>query len=437
MMNELTAILISILFLVLNMLMMAGGTALKNSNRAHLKRMEKDEVPGAKLAGRLVEEATRLILTMRSGQSLLRLATVGLGMVAYLILVSPEGVNALGFILALIGIWIGVGLILFLVENLVLRDPDRWAVRLALPMSILIGLFRPIVWPLGRLAQRLSDSPRGRAFPVVTEEQIKTLVDAGEEGGAIEQDEREMIYSIFQLGDTLAREVMVPRIDILAFEDDTPLTEATDLLLRTGYSRAPVFSDSIDRVIGIVYGKDLLAAWQRGEHDGKVSDLAREAYFVPEAKKVDDLLTEMQARRIQMAIVVDEYGGTAGLVTFEDIVEEIVGEVHDEYDTMEELPFRKVSEAEFIFRGRIDLDDFNAITGVGLPKETSETLGGFIYSHLGRIPTPGEVVEVGGMRMTVEQVVGKRIRKVRTKWLTAPDETSEEDADETVRSTPK
>lgn len=431
-MNELTAIIISIFLLALNMLMMAGGTALKNSNRAQLKRMEKDEVPGARLAGRLVEEATRLILTMRSGQSLLRLATVVLGMVAYLALVVPSGMNALGFILALIGIWVGVGLILFLVENIVLRDPDRWAVRFAFPMSLLIGLFQPIVWPLGRLAQRLSDSPKGRAFPVVTEEQIKTLVDAGEEGGAIEQDEREMIYSIFQLGDTLAREVMVPRIDILAFEDDTTLTEATDTLLRTGYSRAPVFKGSIDSVIGIVYGKDLLAAWQRGEQGGTVAELVREAYFVPEAKKVDDLLTEMQARRIQMAIVVDEYGGTAGLVTFEDIVEEIVGEVHDEYDTVEELPFRQVGDAEFIFRGRIDLDDFNAITGVGLPKDTSETLGGFIYSQLGRIPTPGETVEVGGMRMIVEQVIGKRIRKVRAKWLTPLDERSEKGSDETV-----
>lgn len=260
-----------------------------------------------------------------------------------------------------------------------------------------------------------------------------TLVDAGEEGGMIEQDEREMIYSIFQLGDTLVREVMIPRIDILAFEETTSLIEATDELLRTGYSRAPVYRGSPDTIIGIVYGKDLLAAWRRGEQDRTVSGSLREAHFVPEAKKVDDLLTEMQARRIQMAIVVDEYGGTAGLVTLEDIVEEIVGEIHDEYDTAEELPFRKIGEHEYIFRGRIDIDDFNAITGAGLPKGSGETLGGFIYSQLGRIPTPGESISIGDLQMIVEQVLGKRIRKVRTVLSTVSDGEAKEGSDDAKR----
>lgn len=432
-MNELTVIIISLVLLLLNVLLAAGGSALKNCHRAQLKRLEKEEVPGAKLAGRLVEEATRLILALRVGQSILRLATVTLGVLAYVTVIGPESVSPSGILLALIGIWLGVALILFLVENLVLRSPNRWAIRLAIPMSVFIGLCRPLVWPLGWLAQRLSDSPRDRAFPVVTEEQIMTLVDAGEEGGVIEQDEREMIYSIFQLGDTLVREVMIPRIDILAFDETTSFVKATDELLRTGYSRAPVYKDSIDTIIGIVYGKDLLAAWRRGEKDGDVSGFLREAYFVPEAKKVDDLLTEMQARRIQMAIVVDEYGGTAGLVTFEDIVEEIVGEVQDEYDTAEELPYRKIGDHEYIFRGRIDIDDFNALFGVGLPKGSGETLGGFIYSQLGRIPNPGETLEVGGLNLTVEQVVGKRIRQVRAVRLEASEEEAEEGSNESVR----
>jgi len=431
-MSEFTVLLISLILLLLNVVLTAGGSALKNCHRAKLKQLEKEEVPGARLAGRLVEEATRLILALRVGQSLLRLATVALGMVAYITLVGIESITALGISLALVGIWLGLALVLFLVENIVLRSPNRWAVRLALPMYAFIGLCRPLVWPLGRLAQRLSDSPKGRAFPVVTEEQIMTLVDAGEEGGVIEQDEREMIYSIFQLDDTLVREVMIPRIDILAFEETTSLVEATDAFLRTGYSRAPVYKGSIDTIIGIVYGKDLLAAWRGGEQDGTVGGSLRDAHFVPEAKKVDDLLTDMQARRIQMAIVVDEYGGTAGLVTFEDIVEEIVGEVRDEYDTAEELPFRKIGEEEYIFRGRIDIDDFNAITSADLPKESSETLGGFIYSQLGRIPTPGETLRVGELQITVEEVVGKRIRKVRAERLAASDEEEQEGSDEAI-----
>ena len=432
-MSEFSAILSALILLLLNILLAAGGSALKNCHRTQLKRLEDDEVPGARLAGRLVEEATRLILALRVGQGIMRLATVALGMVAYVSMVGPDAITPLGISAALIGIWLGLALILFLVENLVLRDPNRWAVRLALPMSAFIGLCRPFVWILGRLSQRLSGSPRGRAFPVVTEEQIMTLVDAGEEGGMIEQDEREMIYSIFQLGDTLVREVMIPRIDILAFEETTSLIEATDELLRTGYSRAPVYRGSPDTIIGIVYGKDLLATWRRGEQDRTVSGSLREAHFVPEAKKVDDLLTEMQARRIQMAIVVDEYGGTAGLVTLEDIVEEIVGEIHDEYDTAEELPFRKIGEHEYIFRGRIDIDDFNAITGAGLPKGSGETLGGFIYSQLGRIPTPGESISIGDLQMIVEQVVGKRIRKVRTVLSAVSDGEAKEGSDDAKR----
>jgi len=163
----------------------------------------------------------------------------------------------------------------------------------------------------------------------------------------------------------------------------------------------------------LLYVKDLLAAWREGKQNQTVASLLRKAYFVPEAKKVDDLLAEMQTMRIHMAIVVDEYGGTAGLVTIEDVVEEIVGEIRDEYDYAEELPFQVLREGEFLFSGRIDLDDVNQITEAALPKETSETLGGFIYSQLGKVPSPGEVVEAGGLYLVVEEVSGRRIRKVR------------------------
>jgi CBS domain containing-hemolysin-like protein len=279
-----------------------------------------------------------------------------------------------------------------------------------------------------RLANRIGGPLGDRMYQLVTEEQIMTLVDAGQEGGAIEKEEKDMIFSIFQLDDTLAREVMVPRIDILAFEDATSLVEATDKLLEAGFSRAPVYTGSIDNVIGLVYIKDLLGAWRRGEMEIPITEILRDPYFVPEAKKVDELLTEMQARRVQMAVVVDEYGGTAGLATFEDIVEEIVGEVQDEYDIGEEMPYLEVNASEFLFSGGIDLDDVNEIVNADLPKETSETLGGFIYGELGRVPATGDVIEAGGMRMVVEQVIGRRIRKVRAELLDPPKEMTDREA---------
>jgi CBS domain containing-hemolysin-like protein len=254
-----------------------------------------------------------------------------------------------------------------------------------------------------------------------------TLVDAGEEEGVIEEEEKAMIYSIFQLDNTLAREVMVPRIDLLAFKNSVTLEEATETLLRTGHSRAPVYTESIDHIVGLVYIKDLLAAWREGELDRTVSELIREPYFVPEAKKADDLLAEMQAKRVHMAVVVDEYGGTAGVVTIEDIVEEIVGEIRDEYDFAEELAYEEVREGSYIFSGGIDLDDVNQIADAHIPKETSETLGGFIYSQLGKVPTPGESVDAGGLHFVVEEVSGRRIRKIKAEKIM--NEGTEKDSD--------
>jgi CBS domain containing-hemolysin-like protein len=180
----------------------------------------------------------------------------------------------------------------------------------------------------------------------------------------------------------------------------------------------------------VLHAKDLLLAWQAGEQQRPVGELSRPAYFVPEAKKADDLLEELQEKLVHMAIVVDEYGGTAGVVTLEDIVEEIIGEIRDEYDRSEERAYQQISPTEFLFSGGIDLDDVNQLTGAELTKETSETLAGFIYSQLGRIPNPGDRLRAGGLELTVEQVAGRRIRKVRAS--AAPNE-SLESTDQTDR----
>jgi CBS domain containing-hemolysin-like protein len=192
-----------------------------------------------------------------------------------------------------------------------------------------------------------------------------------------------------------------------------------DALKRSGHSRVPVFKDSVDNILGLLYAKDLLGIWREGRREVFLSDHLRQAYFVPEAKKVDQLLAELQAKRIHMAIVVDEYGGVAGIVTLEDIVEEIVGEIRDEYDQAEELLFQAVSEDEYLFQGRIDLDDFNDIMGTELPNSEADTLSGLIYSRIGRVPTAGDNVLIKDLQLTVEQVSGQRIRKVRALRLDA------------------
>jgi CBS domain containing-hemolysin-like protein len=210
---------------------------------------------------------------------------------------------------------------------------------------------------------------------------------------------------------------MVPRIDIFALDVETPIDKVGDKLIESGYSRVPVYKGSIDNIIGVLYAKDLLKVWRIPDRAKSLQELLRPASFVPESKKLDDLLAEMQGGRIHIAIVVDEYGGVAGLVTLEDIMEEIVGEIQDEYDHGEELSYQKEENGDLIFHGRINLSDFNEVMGSDLRSEDADTLGGYLFARIGRVPKVGEKLEENGLVFIVEQVVGRRIRRVRAQKL--------------------
>lgn len=323
---------------------------------------------------------------------------------------------------ALLGVLLGVGVLLWLAEYLVERwvsgDSESWALRLTPFARLILGVLTPLLLiPLG--LQKLLGKPPEKLV-TVTESELKSLVDASQQEGVLEQEEGKMIYSIFQLGDTLAREIMVPRIDMFTLDVDTPLEEAVDGIIESGYSRIPVFEEHIDNILGLLYTKDLLRVWRENNQAGSLRELLRPVNFVPEAKKVDELLAEMQGQRVHIAVVVDEYGGVAGLVTLEDIVEEIFGEIHDEYDQAEELPYQQVGKNEYLFHGRIDLDDLNEIMGSELPTHEADTLGGLIYSRLGRVPRTGEQIEEDGLLLTIEQVSSRRIQKVRAQRVESP-----------------
>jgi putative hemolysin len=316
----------------------------------------------------------------------------------------------------------------WMTEHFVIRQPEAWAVRLSGFVGALKAILAIFLFPVALS----KDSPGVlETSSLVTEHELKTLVDAGQQEGVIEQGERQMIYSVFKLGVTLAREIMVPRTDMLALDVQTPLPEAVDALLRAGHSRVPVYEESVDHTLGLLYAKDLLRAWRESQQLDSIRELIRPAYFVPEAKKVDELLAEMQSQRIHMAIIVDEYGGVAGLVTLEDIVEEVLGEIQDEYDQGEEALYQKLADGSYLFIGRVALDEFNEIMAANLSSEEADTLGGYIYHHLGRVPSVGDEVRTGEMVLTVEQVTGRRIRKVGAHW-SLPLEQKEEEDNESV-----
>ncbi len=300
----------------------------------------------------------------------------------------------------------------FSLENWVMRDPDDWSLRMVNFGRVVLFLFTPLTF----LPQLLLKPVEGHQnYAQFTEDELKTWVESDEEPGSLEREERQMIYSIFQFRDTLTREIMVPRIDILLLDVNTSQAEAIQAFLTSGHSRLPVYEGTIDNVIGLLYAKDLLGVTQKDDGNlESLSDLLRPAYFVPETKKVDELLAEMQSQRIHMGIVVDEYGGVAGLVTLEDIVEEIVGEILDEYDNAnEEDLYQELDEKEYLFQGRISLDDFNEVMNSHLPKDDAETLAGYLYDQMGRVPQGGEGIVVDGLSFTIDLVSGRRIRRVR------------------------
>ena len=318
-------------------------------------------------------------------------------------------------VLSLLAVLVG----LFIPRAIAARHPQGALFLLAWPLEILCLVMRPLVQVLFLLTQ-IATKPFGgiaQAGAMVTEEEIRALVETGQAQGVLEPKEREMISSIFELGEKEVREVMIPRTDIVAIDVDTPSAELLELIQRSGHSRLPVYEGSHDQIIGIVYVKDIFRKVTRGSRDIEIREFLRPVHFVPETKKADDLLREMQKDKVHLAVVVDEYGGTAGIVTLEDLVEEIVGEIRDEYEVEQTLVL-PVSEHEAVMDARVPFEDVRETFEIDVePTEDYETLGGFMTNQLGHFPRAGESVELAGMRFTVESVEGKRIRRVRVQRL--------------------
>ncbi len=402
--------IIFIVLLGLDFLFSIVRSSLLNSRPMQLIGMREINPDGVEMALSVLEKK-RLRVSLRISMILMHFL---LSAFMFLLVVTwiPQIAIWVVFLILIFGALLLL-LIEFALEGMVLQSPEKWAIRIAGIGDFLRLLFSPIS-ALMMTVLGSSENLEQRLGPV-TEEEIRTWVNTEHGESGLEKDEREMIYSIFQFGETLSREIMVPRIDITGLDVDSNVQEAIDIFNKSGHSRLPVYEETIDEIIGLLYAKDLLRTDLTEKEKTDIRPFLRKAYFIPESKNVDELLREMQAQGIHMAIVVDEYGGTAGLVTLEDIVEEIVGEIRDEYDQGEELEYQQVSDDEVIFSGRIDLDDVYDILGVDLTEDMADTLGGYIYGQIGRVPIGGEQIKVDGWLLTVSQVSGRRIRQVLAK----------------------
>jgi CBS domain containing-hemolysin-like protein len=283
----------------------------------------------------------------------------------------------------------------------------------------------PVLGPLTRLLIAIGNvvTPgKGlKSGPFISEDEIKAMVDEAERDEVIEEEEREMIHSVFEFGDTILREVMVPRPDMVAVARETSLQDVLELILRTGYSRIPVYDGTIDEVAGLAYAKDVLRRLHDGQADKPLADILRPAQFMPESMRAAEGLREMRKRKSHMVIVIDEYGGTSGLVTLEDLLEEIVGEIADEYDR-EEPNVEPLPDGDYRVNARLDVDEVNELLDVELPSTEWDSIGGLLFNLVGGVPREGQEVEFQGLRLRAERVQGRRIGRVRIHRLPPPEE---------------
>ena len=301
-----------------------------------------------------------------------------------------------------------------------IQHTDRAALAAARPIRLLANLppLRLVSRGLIGLTNVILPGKGLKAGPFTSEAEILAVADQAVEEAVIEAEERQLIESVIELGDTVVREVMVPRPDMVTVTADFRVADAMEVVILNGFSRIPACGQGIDDIVGIVHAKDLMRAERDGQEDRAVAELARPARFVPETKRVAELLREMQLERFHMAIVVDEYGGTAGLVSLEDIIEELVGEIVDEFD-VEDPMIEPLPGGDYRINARMPLDEVNDLLAADLPEGDWDTIGGLLLSELGHVPVEGEVVEIEGWELTAQRVQGRRIGRVRARRVPA------------------
>src|SRR5258706_3222276 len=404
-------LLVLLLALILAAMASAAETAFTSISRIKLKNLVEEGDPKAIQIDRLLSQPNVFLSTILIVNNVAVIVASSMATVLALRFSSNLGELISTILISLI--------VLIFCEitpkTAAVQNPMRSARTLAGPVRAAAWLLRPIVFSLSAITNslvRLLGGQIKHRGPFVTEEELRLLVTVGEEEGVLEEEETEMIHSIFEFADTTVREVMIPRIDMVTLESDTTVEEAVDLALEAGFSRIPVYEENIDNIIGVLYTKDMIKQLREGHNNFLVRDLVRTAYFVPETKKLDDLLREIKQKHVHMVIIVDEYGSVAGLVTIEDLVEEIVGDIQDEYDREEKL-YEQVSENEYIFNAKISIEDFNDLMEQDLDDSDYETLGGFLYAQLDKIPTVGDTITFNNLTFTVLSTRGRRITQVR------------------------
>jgi len=390
----------------------ASEGALVSVSRLRARALVERGVKRSRVLLALVEDRNKFLTTVLVGNTVVLLGADSLATYLFIQLGLPEAALLSTVVMTFVILLFGE----IIPKTVAVSDSDRWALRLALPMRAVAWVLTPVVvffqFLTDLLLRPLGVKNAHQIF--VTEEDIRALVNVGAEQRVIEEEEREMIHSVIEFGDTIVREVMTPRPKTVAVAVDESPRKALDMVISEGYSKLPVYQESKDDVVGVVHDRELLIALANGTlAQTSLRSLMRHVVHVPETKKIAELLREMQRDKFSLAIVVDEYGGTAGLVTMEDLLEEIVGEIRDEHDEDEQEPIRIIDENEAVVDAGVNIEDVNAKLGMHLPTEDFETIGGYTVGLFGRLPVEGEEIDADAhTRLRVDRTRGRRILSV-------------------------
>ena len=393
----------------------AAETALLFSNKARLHQLADEGNRRAGIALDLALERERLHSALLLIENFFLVLAVVLCAVIALHLIG-------GTVAAVIATAVVMSIVVVLFAKLVpkglaSRNPDRLALLVAPQLRFLMRSFSPVARVIAAAADLLTGHSETKAVSctaVVTEEDIKAMINLGEEEGALKEEEKELLHKVFEFGDTLASEAMRPRTEIVSVPAAATVQDVLALVSEFGYSRYPVIERTVDTVTGIIYVKDILIGMASGgmKRDDPVVPIVRQAYFIPENKRVSELLSEMQRNKFQIAIVIDEFGGTAGLVTLEDLIEEIVGSIHDELEAGEQ-DVEIVDEKNVMVSGQASLDEVNELLGTGLQSRDFNTIGGFVFGLFGRMPRAGEQLRYKELKFEILELDGRKIDKIK------------------------
>ncbi len=380
-------------------------------SKIRIRYMKEDGVKGAKLVSELIENPNKLLSSILVGNNVVNIAATSISTSLFISLMGAQGVPIATAVMTVLVLIFGE----ITPKTIAANNSEKIAILVSRPIKLIIFLLTPVVWIFNIITNvifKIFGIKSKGTQPYITEEELKAMVNVSHEEGVLQIEERQIINNVFQFGDMQAKEAMVQRLDMVAIDCEDSYDQIIQMFKDEKLSRMPVYNDSIDDIIGILNIKDVIFLTDEEIANFNIKDYIREPFFTYEFKKITQLLEEMKIEKSQMTIVVDEYGGTAGLITIEDLVEVIVGDIEDEFDE-EEQDIIVIKEDEYIVEGSIKITDVNELIGVKLESEEFDSIGGFIIGHLRRLPEENEVIEVDNIKFCIESLDKNRIKKIR------------------------